>query len=91
MNIAVNEGLEFGVRISALQQINEVFFFYRKSPSLKEFAGCALNLCLESIKKYGRIRENYTLDFKKIDPVKITGNQKEVDLIEVDKDFDFTE
>ena len=90
MNIAVNEGLEFGVRLSALQQINEVFFFYRKSPSLKEFAGCALNLCIESIKKYGRIRENYTLDFKKIDPVEITGVQKEVDLINVNEDFDFT-
>ena len=57
---------------------------------MKEFASCALNLCIESIKKYGRIRENYTLDFKKVDPVVITGAQREVDLIDVNSDFDFT-
>lgn len=61
-----------------------MFFFFRKSASLKEFAACALNLCLESIKKYGRVRENYTLDFRKAD-------QTTSDVCDIDpnSDFDF--
>ena len=62
LNIAVNQGLANGVRKSALEQINEVFFFYRNSIALREFAATALSLCLENIASYGEKREALNLD-----------------------------
>lgn len=83
LNIAVNEGLEFGVRISALEQINEVFFFYRNSIGLKEFAACALNFSLENIESYGRKRQAYRLEvFKK---------QKTVEDIDLNETYNFAD
>ena len=57
LNLALNESLAYGVRMSALKSMNEAFYFYRNSALMKDFAGLVLNCCLSNMTKYGIDRE----------------------------------
>lgn len=63
LKVAMNQHLQFQPRISALEQINEIFFFYRNSAALGDFAGCMMTVCIENIEEFAKKRENFSLNF----------------------------
>ena len=69
LTVALNDNLEFSVRSVALDQIHEAIYFYRDSPSLKDYCLNIIKVCMESLKDFGSKRENFSILISKMKPL----------------------